>query len=265
MSEQRARWAHTALLAIVEWLVSLWLGRMLANAIAAPLASHPRGGDALLDDGGRIAIELLSTRLGELQSAGAAIALVVALYLLITVPLQGTLPAIATRAARNPWARSIERTPTLVALALARAVLLALLAWSVRSFALEQWARAVSPNPANAMTALYAALAAAALVVIALRVFFALARCAAVLSHDARDALVRALDALRARPISLLLTRCALECASLALAALAASAPRTLTVIASLTAHLARVAIELQWLSWSAKTMVRAASKSDNH
>lgn len=265
MTEGRASWAHTALLATIEWLVSLLLGRILASAIAAPLTSHPRGGDALLDDGGRIAIELLSTRLGELQSSGASIALIVALYVLVTVPLQGALPAIATAAAPNPWARSIERTPTLVALALAHAVLLALLAWSARSFALVQWTRAVSPSPAHAMTSLYIALALAAIVIVALRAFFALARCAAVLSYDARASLACALDALRARPASVVLTRGALELSSLALAAIAAAAPRPLPLLASLGAHLARVAIERKWLAWGSKSIVRTASKHDNY
>jgi hypothetical protein len=86
-----------------------------------------------------------------------------------------------------------------------------------------------------------------------------------VLSYDARAALAHALGALRTRPFALVLSRVALELTSLALAALAAAAPRPLPLVASLGAHLARVAIERKWLAWGAQSIVRAASKHDNY
>jgi hypothetical protein len=261
----RSTLAHAAALATVEWLVSLMLGSILADAIAAPLAHDPRGGEALAAEGGRIAIELFVLRQGELQSSAAMIALTVILYALIAVPLHGALPALATRCRENPWARSIARTPSLVAVALVQFALFACAALAIRPALSASIARALSPSPGPFFAITYAIAALCALAVLAARALFSLSRTAIVLGHDARPSLGLALEQLRRRPLSLLSSRLALELASLALALLAAASARPLVLIASCAAHSTRIALELAWLARAARGLPRPASKPQNN
>lgn len=258
MSVQRARRAaigHFAALVLVEWALSMALGAIMARALAAPLAAHPLGGDAFALDQGRVAIELLATRTSELRAGGAWVALIVILYALIVVPLHGALPSIAVRWQQNPWSNSISRTPTLVGLALVHLVLLATFGFAARSAIEASVTRALSASPGPFEAVTYALVTTVALVVLALRALFALARCAAALEHTTRASLSLAMNLLRERPLSLLGSRLLCEAASLALALAVALAPSTLVVIASLLAHGARVATELCWLRWGAKPL----------
>ncbi|MFO0556507.1 MAG: hypothetical protein U0269_00680 [Polyangiales bacterium] len=262
---RRSMFAHAAGLSTVEWLASLMLGAILADAIAAPLAHDPRGGEALAAEGGRIAIELFVLQQGALQSAAAMIALTVILYALIAVPLHGVLPALATRGRDNPWARSIARTPSLVAVALVQLALLACAALAIRPAITASIARALSPAPGPFFALTYALVALCAVAMLAARTLFSLSRVAIVLGHDARPSLGLALEQLRRRPLALLTSRLALELASLALALLAAASARPLALLAAWAAHAARVAIELAWLERAANGLPKPASMPHNY
>ncbi len=257
--------AHVAALTVIEWLVSLALGAMLADAIAAPLRAHRAGGDAIAAEHGRIAIELFVTRLAELRSGAATVVIVAVLYGLIVVPLHGVMPALVVCEKDNPWGRSVARTPSLVAIALVHGALLVTLGLSARSALTASIHRALSANPGPFLSVTYAIIAVALLTVVALRSLFALARAAAVLDHDARPSLALAFEALRARPFTIVLSRAALELASLALALLAALSPAPLTTLAALAAHGARIALELVWLARCAGHANFTASTRENH
>jgi hypothetical protein len=265
LRSRRSTLAHAAALATVEWLASLMLGAILADAIAAPLAHDPRGGEALAAEGGRIAIELFVLRQGALQSAASIIALAVILYTLIAVPLHGVLPALATRAPDNPWERSIARTPSLVAVALVQLALLACAALAIRPAIAASIARALSPEPGPFFAVTYSLVALCAVALLAARTLFSLSRVAIVLGHDARPALGLALEQLRRRPLALLASRLAVELASLSLSLLAAASARPLALLAAWAAHATRVAIELAWLERVARPLSEYASTPQNY
>lgn len=265
LRSRRSILAHAAVLATVEWLVSLALGAILANAIAGPLEHDPRGGEALAAEGGRIAIELFFLQQPALHAAAATIALCVVFYGLIAVPLHGVLPALATRTRDNPWVRSIARTPALVAVSLVQLALFTCAALTMRSALTASIARALSPSPGPFFALTHALLALGAVALLAARVLFPLSRMAIVLGQQARPSLGLAFELLRRRPFTLLSTRLAVEGASLALALFSAASPRHWVLIASWAAHVARVMIELVWLERAAKDVPRVMPASQNN
>jgi|LNFM01.1.fsa_nt_gb hypothetical protein len=239
---------HVFGLALVEWALSFALARRIVTAFALPLEAHPAGGDAVLSEDGRVALELYFARSAELPPALAAVALYALLALLVTAPLHGALPSLARGLPRNPWAQSISKTPTLIALAIAQCTLVALFLLAVRgpvsSTAIDALSRA-TPLAIGSFAALLAVIWA---ILGALRVLFALARGAAVGGQTTRAALTHALATLRRRPIRLVLSRLVLDVAGLALAALATVAPAAAAVGASLVTHVGHVSLELAWL-----------------
>ncbi|MBL8682700.1 MAG: hypothetical protein JNK05_26275 [Myxococcales bacterium] len=242
---------HVIGLALLEWAVSFALARNVVNAIAAPLASHPAGADALFAEDGRIALELYFARSAELPPALAVAALTVGLVALVTVPLQGALPSLARQLPRSPWAQSIAHTPGIVALALAQATLFALLVLALRRPFTALAVSALASERPRDIASLTAVTVAALVVIAALRSLFALARGAVVVGTDARTALAHGFNALRARPSRIVLARLGVDFVALSVAALAAIAPASLAVIAAITAHIGRAAIELAWLRQS--------------
>jgi hypothetical protein len=239
---------HALTLGIIEWSVALALGVHLTRALAEPLASHPDGADALVSEDGRIAIELYFARLAQLESSGASTALALALWALSSVPLHGALAALARPSDENPWIRSIAKTPSLVALFVAQCATLLCLALFARSSLTACVDRALSQrfDPWIALALGIVALVVAAL--LSQRALFALARAALMHGAALRLCLAHGFNALRARPLRLLGGRAAVDLASLALALLATIAPPSIALVASLAAHLARIALELFWL-----------------
>jgi hypothetical protein len=259
---QRARRAapHVLALAAAEWALSLALGRQLALALAAPLRDRPEGGDAIFAEHGRIALELGVSRAHEINSAGALVALALALAALAVVPLQGALAALARGLPDNPWARSVSRTPPLVALSLLGLATWGTLGLAVHASLSRALTQALSPAPGHAVAIAVAIAAVTACAALSLRVVFALARASVVAGHAALASLGHGWSALRRRPFAHFSARALCELASLALAALASFTPTSVTVLASLLAHGLRLAIDLAWLAWASRALPEPVS-----
>jgi hypothetical protein len=253
----RARRAapHVLALAAVEWALSLALGLPLALALAAPLRDRPEGGDALFSEHGRIALELGVARAHEINSAGALVGLALVLAALAVVALQGALAALARGLPGNPWARSVSRTPPLVALSLLGLATWGSLALAVHASLTRVLARALSRSPGHAVAIALAIAAVTVGAALSLRAVFALARASVVAGHPALASLGHGWSALRRRPLAHFFARALCELTSLALAVLASCAPTSVTVPASLLAHGLRLGIELAWLAWASRAL----------
>jgi hypothetical protein len=258
----RARRAapHALALAAVEWALSLALGRQLTLSLASPLRNRPEGGDALFSEHGRIALDLGVARAHEINSAGALVVLALVLAALAVVPLQGALAALARGLPGNPWARSVSRTPPLVALSLLGLATWGSLALAVHASLTRLLARALSPAPGHAVAIAAAIAAVTACAALALRAVFALARASVVAGHPALASLGHGWSALRRRPLAHFFARALCELASLSLAALASFAPTSVAVSASLLAHGLRLAIDLAWLAWASRALPEPVS-----
>lgn len=256
---------HVIGLALVEWAVSFALSRYVVSAIAAPLATHPRGADALFDEDGRIALDVYFSRSAELPPTLAATALIVGLVVLVSVPLQGAMPSLARGIRRNPWAQSIANTPSIVALAVAQTTLFALFALAIRRPFVSLAIDALSTGH-SAKVAVFVAFVLLALALIAaIRSTFAIARGAVVGGDSARAALAHGFNLLRARLVRIVLGRLGVDASTLALAAVAAIAPASLAVAASLLAHGVRVALELAWLRRTLAGLGEPSATSENN
>ncbi|MDP3276514.1 MAG: hypothetical protein Q8Q09_15055 [Deltaproteobacteria bacterium] len=250
-------------IAALESLAALGLLAVAFAPLQSLFATHPRGLEALFDEQARIALEAYLLHSHELTNSLRSATLLLIVYALAVIPLQGLL---AARATDHPSivVGTLERTPALLATA-------ALYASAVAVISLASWSGVIRvlraldhPDvvPSGPLGALAVLCLAWVVVMFSLRAFVSLARCEVMRGSPTLTAWRSAWNLLTLRTMSL---RLAYECVSLLVALLASRAEGPTALFALFATTALRVTAELVWLRTATNTQGTAVSTAQNH